>query len=255
MTSFLALRASVCVSNSPGMLFLFFSQSHAINTISVELLSHPLSIAPHLGFTGSGSTGSTPRPAVGASGECSRCCSAAAFSRGAASALSAFASRPAAASIPISGCRSPSASSKHATISSLWRSASSTSSAARMLARPDGPRDLTVAAASDLATHLPRWPRIMLRFASNRVTGGSLAFCGFLWLFARLSWLLPPSYYSLGFGTPLTGFFSPSCTKVQAPAGRAGFAAAHQPLHSVLLRLLIRIRQTFLGVVLAILLL
>jgi len=27
---------------------------------------------------------------------------------------------------------------------------------------------------------LPRWPRIMLRFASNRVTGGSLAFCGFL---------------------------------------------------------------------------
>ena len=27
---------------------------------------------------------------------------------------------------------------------------------------------------------LPRWPRIMLRFASNRVTGGWPAFCGFL---------------------------------------------------------------------------
>ena len=55
----------------------------------------------------------------GASRECSRCCSAAASSRGAASALSAFASHPAAASVPISGCRSPSASSKHARISSL----------------------------------------------------------------------------------------------------------------------------------------
>ena len=39
----------------------------------------------------------------------------------------------------------------------------------------------------------------MLRLASNRVTGGSLASCGFLWLFARLSWLFPLSYYSLGF--------------------------------------------------------
>jgi len=65
--------------------------------------------------------------------ECSRCCSAAASSRGAASALSAFASRPAAASVPISGSRSPSASSKHARISSLRRP--STSSAARVLAR------------------------------------------------------------------------------------------------------------------------
>ena len=44
---------------------------------------------------------------------------------------------------------------------------------------------------------LPRWPRIMLRFASNRVTGGSLAFCGFLDGFFGFS--RPP--------TPLLDFF------------------------------------------------
>ena len=51
----------------------------------------------------------------------------------------------------------------------------------------DGPPDLTVAAASDLATHLPRRPRIMLRFASNRVTGGSLAFS----VYVALTYILP----------------------------------------------------------------
>ena len=60
-----------------------------------------------------------------------------------------------------------------------------------------GPRDLTVAAASDSGGSLPSWPRIMLRFASNRVTGGSLAFCGFLDGFFGFS--RPP--------TPLLDFF------------------------------------------------
>ena len=141
--------------------------------------------------TGSGSTGSTPRPAVGASGECSRCCSAAAFSRGAASALSAFASRPAAASVPISGCRSPSASSKHARISSLRRPDLSTSSAARMLARTARRRSRSrLSSGSVGAGLLPRWPHIMLRFASNRVT----RLAGFFVAFWTAFLILPPSY-------------------------------------------------------------
>ena len=92
-------------------------------------------------------------------------------------------------------------------------------------------------------------PALATHHAALREQSRNGRLAGFLWLFARLSWLLPPSYYSLGFCR--AGHCGVSCPDVPpaslcAPCVRAycadpeltkGSSRSHTNIKSLVMRL------------------